>query len=331
MGSSAKPSLLGASPAFVAAFRERAGVGAELSFADFMDLALYHPTVGYYRQTRRRIGYGSETDFYTASTSGSIFGELMAAATVCLLNGQEPGEFTFVEIGAEPDAGILRDVSHPFGAYQTIPLGYPITLSGRLVVFSNELFDAQPFRRFVGQGGAWKELGVKLQGDRLEESVMSTPAPPGLPATVADGYHLDVPWRARKLMRQISSQPWQGLMVACDYGKSWAEICTAHPQGTARAYHRHQQSNNLLALPGAQDLTCHVCWDWLLEEVADQGFIAATIESQETFLVRHAGTFIRDAIARDATHLTQRKLALTQLIHPAHLGHKFQVLHGMRP
>jgi SAM-dependent MidA family methyltransferase len=295
-----------------------------------MALSLYHPAVGYYRHARQRIGYGGETDFYTATTSGNVFGELIAAGAVTLLHGQDPGKFTFVEIGAEPAASILRNVTHPFRENKIIPCGQPITLAGRLVVFSNELFDAQPFRRFVRLGGRWAEIGVALRGDTLIETQRAGPPPSGLPLEAPDGYHLDVPWAARELMRQIASQPWQGLILACDYGKSWAEISTTHPNGTARAYHRHQQHNDLLARPGEQDLTCHICWDWLSEELVAQGFGGDTLESQETFFVRHSGEYIQNLVAQDAIHLTRRKLALTQLIHPAHLGQKFQVLHALR-
>ena len=51
---------------------------------------------------------------------------------------------------------------------------------------------------------------------------------------------------------------------------------------------------------------------------------------QETFFVRHAGAFIAALTAAEATRLSQRKLALMQLLHPAHLGQKFQALHAVR-
>ena len=73
------PALL-PSPAFLAAFRRTAGTPAQLGFADFMRLALYDPEVGYYGAARRRVGRNAETDFYTASTSGAVFGELITAA-----------------------------------------------------------------------------------------------------------------------------------------------------------------------------------------------------------------------------------------------------------
>ena len=158
------------SPAFAAAFLARSGPAGVVTFADFMELALYHPELGYYRQARNRVGYGQGTDFYTASTSGAVFGEMVAASCVSLLGGEARArECAFVEIGAESEGGILAGITHPFASAQTIRVGDPIRLTGSCVVFSNELFDAQPVRRFVRRGASWNELGVILRENTLHE------------------------------------------------------------------------------------------------------------------------------------------------------------------
>lgn len=319
------------SPEFLALFRQRANAAGAMTFAEFMELALYDPQLGYYRRDRTRVGYGAGTDFYTASTSGEIFGEMIAAACVDLLGAEDPRSYTFVEIGAESDAGVLAGVNHPFGELRTVRVGGLIELSGRCVVFSNELFDAQPFHRYVARDGAWHELGVATQQDELHEIELPLArAPASLPPSPADGYVFDAPFASVQLLQQIARQSWTGLFAACDYGKSLRELAEGCPAGTARAYHRHRQSNDLLAQPGEQDLTCHVCWDWLVEALATAGFESPQVDSQEAFFVRHAGAMIAAATAAEAARLSQRKLALLQLLHPSHLGQKFQVLHALR-
>lgn len=297
-----------------------------MPFARFMELALYHATVGYYRRDRARVGYAPGTDFFTASTSGPIFGELVAAACVQLLGTRDPRAHTFVELGAEPGGGVLAGVSHPFAAVRTVHLGEPLALTGPCVVFSNELFDAQPCERHVCRRGRWWQLGVRLDGNRLLEVEL----PSTFEAPISEGYHFDQPLAAAKLAASIAEQPWTGLFLAFDYGKSLRELTEACPAGTARAYHRHTQSNDLLAHPGEQDLTCHVCWDWLIDALVRQDFPAPRLDSQEAFFVRHAADFIAATTAAEAARLSQRKLALLQLLHPAHLGQKFQVLHALR-
>jgi SAM-dependent MidA family methyltransferase len=209
-------------------------------------------------------------------------------------------------------------------------VGETAQLQGHCVVFSNELFDAQPLRRFVRRETAWKELGVNLSPDGLHEVELDEVCAPWLPSVAADGYLFDAPRASAELAEAIAAQPWDGLFVAFDYGKSFAELATAAPGGTARAYFQHKQSNELLARPGEQDLTGHVCWDWLAETLNKAGFAGTAVESQEAFFIHHAGPFLSQAMAAEASRLSPRKLALLQLLHPSHLGQKFQVLHGMR-
>lgn len=140
---------------FLEAFRSQAGPGRTLRFDRFVELALYHPELGYYRRQRQRVGTGPDTDFYTASHSAPVFGEIILAAIGQLLNGEDLSRYTFVEIGAEIPGGVLAGIAHPFGAARTVRVGELFAVEGRCVVFSNELFDAQPFRRFRVRG----ELG----------------------------------------------------------------------------------------------------------------------------------------------------------------------------
>ena len=320
------------SPAFLSVFREHAGPGGAMSFERFMDLALYDPAVGYYRAPGPRVGRAWGTDFLTAASVGPLFGSLVAAACASLLGGADPRDFTFVEIGPEGrDGGVLRDVAHPFGALRTIVLGEPPDIGGRCVVFSNELLDAQPCRRFRFRPGGWRELGVSVDGADLREVELG-PAPSGLadllPADAPVGAVFDAPLAAVALLERIASGPWTGLLVAADYGRTWPELAFECPEGTVRAYHRHRQSNDLLARPGRQDLTCHVCWDWLAAALGRRGFADPDVESQESFLVRHAGRALESAARADAPPAV--KGALMQLIHPAHMGMRFQVLHALR-
>lgn len=337
------------SPLFAAAFRDRArelaypkGGDNWLPFDEFMRLALYHPELGYYRRDKARVGRNAESDFYTATSSGPLFGELVCAACAKRLAGQNLRDFTFVEIGAEPGGGILKDVAHSFGAARELRLGDPLNLPAQgehLVVFSNELFDAQPVRRVVGRDGTWREIGVRLNDDGRFEQIeantadtrpLAIPSGRALPATAPEGYLLDLPLAAAALAQELAAQPWKGLFIACDYGKSWRELIEATPQGTTRAYRQHQQSNDLLAFPGEQDLTAHVCWDWLSDALGAHGFASPQLDSQEAFFVRHAGEFIGQLLAVEAARFSQRKMSLLQLIHPANLGQKFQVLHALR-
>ena len=156
---------MGSSQTFLEIFSTEPGATTGISFARYMELAMYHPTAGYYTRDFRRVGKDKAADFFTATTFSPVFGELVVAAAVKLLGDQPPGELIFVEIGAEPAGGALKNVAHPFAEYRTISFGQPITLPPRCVAFSNELFDAQPFHRVVHRNGTWRELGVAEEAD----------------------------------------------------------------------------------------------------------------------------------------------------------------------
>src|SRR5436853_5320368 len=54
---------------------ERIRTGGPISFAEFMDIALYHPELGYYARAAQRSGRAG--DFFTSVDVGAIFGELL--------------------------------------------------------------------------------------------------------------------------------------------------------------------------------------------------------------------------------------------------------------
>lgn len=320
-------------PAMLEALRRRAGGKPAIGFADFMEVALYEPGLGYYRKGKPRIGYAPEADFLTATTSGPVFGKLVVAACTGILGDDDPSAYEFVELGAENGAGILDGVSHPFRSTRLLGFGETLAIDGLAVVFSNELFDAQPCRRFRSRSGEWRELGVAVQGDVLKEVELEAASrlPDFLPAGAPEGYVIDAPLAAASLARAIAAQPWSGLFLALDYGKSWEAIAHDAPAGTARAYRRHSQVSDLLAHPGDQDLTCHVCWDWLKDALSHSGFADPCVESQESFFARRAGAFIEGFAAAEAGRVSRDKLSLMQLLHPAHMGQKFQALWALRP
>ena len=328
---------MGSSLTFLEVFSAEPGAATGVSFARYMELAMYHPTVGYYTRNFRRVGKDKQADFFTATTFSPVFGELVVAAAVKLLGDQSPGELTFVEIGAEPAGGALKDVAHPFAEYRTISFGQPITLPPRCVAFSNELFDAQPFHRVVYRRSGWRELGVALQDGHLREVELPEFSPEvaaaanRLPVRSVEDYHIDLPLRAEQILKPMVDQPWTGLFLAFDYGKSWRELAELIPFGTGRTYFRQKMGDDLLGRPGEQDLTCHICWDWLADVLQNRGFGEAVVESQEAFFTRHATAALAALTAAEAGRFSKRKQMLKQLLHPGNMGQKFQAMFALRP
>ena len=315
----------------LAALQEAADVNGFIPFDVFMEIALYHPAAGYYCREKPRVGLDQRADFFTASSLGPVFGELIIAACLHRLGDRNPADTKFVEFGAENGQSVLDGIDHPFAGLVTVQVGQKYELNGSCIVFSNELFDAQPCRRFVRRGDSWREIGVEIIENNPQEAERDAINPPDvLPPESPEGYHLDLPEKAAALAAEIGSHSWDGLFLAFDYGKSWREMSEATPQGTVRAYHNHQQSNDLLARVGEQDLTCHVCWDWIGESLQKHHFSIDPVASQEAFLVKNAAKTLARIMQEEAKHMSTRKSGLLQLLHPSALGQKFQVFSAWR-
>jgi len=70
-----------------------------ITFAEFMNLALYHPDYGYYGSGQ--VAIGAEGDFFTASSLGADFGELFAEQLAEMwLILDHPKPFQVIEMGA---------------------------------------------------------------------------------------------------------------------------------------------------------------------------------------------------------------------------------------
>lgn len=309
-----------------------------ISFAEFMEVALYEPDHGYYQRAKKRVGRGPGTDFTTSSALGRSFVHLLGTAISDLLP-EAPEKYHLVEIGAEEGGLPWEEGSVCWGGITRLGVNDPIELEGQLIVFSNELFDAQPFHRLVFRQGEWWEAKVGLGSEAMSfGEVWQRPAgawweewSPTLPAQSIEGYRLDLPTGASQLLRSILKSSWNGLFLMIDYGKTKDILYHETPAGTMRAYRRHQQEKNLLADPGEIDLTGHVCWDVLQEILVEHQFAVNAPLRQESFFVRHAASMIQQLMENPAAYgVDPERRQLQALLHPGHLGSAFQVLSAYR-
>jgi SAM-dependent MidA family methyltransferase len=210
-------------------------------------------------------------------------------------------------------------------------------VEGPVVIFANEWLDALPFHRLLFSNGEWREKGVfSPQKGQLKEVLLDTLSPAvsavaeRLPKTAPEGYQLDWPLAAENALTELMACEWSGLFLCFDYGKSWHTLLHDCPEGTARTYQNHVQGNDLLAAPGAQDITCDIIWDPLKSLLHSVCASEPVLESQEAFLVQRAQRAAARIVEASAGTFSEAKQSLMQLMHPAHMGQRFQVLWGLR-
>jgi SAM-dependent MidA family methyltransferase len=345
-----------------------------ISFASFMELALYCPETGYYETKKDNIG--RQGDFITSISSGRLFGQLLAfqfadwlAALPAAARGAD-ARLRLVEAGAH-DGQLARDILDwlqtnrpglldqmdyviiepsprrhawqqetlkPFAArVRWFPqLNHPALERCRGIIFSNELLDAFPVHRFGWDAAkkAWFEWGV-AQADsggnfcwaRMEPPIPALPGlcPAELEPVLPDQFILETSPAAEKWWREAAATLLQGRLLAIDYGHPADErFSPARPQGTLRAYRRHQLARDLLADPGRQDLTAHVDFGAIQAVGEAAGLRTETFSSQPQFLTR----ILRRAVTENLfTRLDPKQVRQFQtLTHPEHLGRAFRVL-----
>jgi SAM-dependent MidA family methyltransferase len=174
-----------------------------VTFAQFMDLALYHPQYGYY--ANRAVSIGPRGDFFTSPHLGPDFGELLAEQFVQMWEVMHrPVPFTLVEMGAGQGLlamDVLRHLTTRFPEFcqglryviveRAVPLiaaqqqqlqpfieigvsvcWQPLTdIALNSVVgclFSNELVDALPVHRVVVESGHLREIYVSVDAAGAE-------------------------------------------------------------------------------------------------------------------------------------------------------------------
>ncbi len=331
--------------------------GGWISFARFMELALYAPGLGYYVAGATKLG--GDGDFVTAPEISPLFGRTLARQIAELL---ERTDGNALELGAGSGA-MAADMLGELQTLDRLPRRYLIletspqlaerqrqtlqqrqpALKDRIewisaspenfdgVIIANEVLDALPvhlvawrkkglFERGVGwtDGFAWSER--ILQPGTLRSAAEAIGAE-------AD-YVSEISLVAPALVRSLSASLRKGALLLIDYGFGRREYY--HPQraqGTLMCHYRHRAHDEAFFLPGLQDLTAHVDFTAVAEAGIDVGLNILGYTTQAQFLINSGITGLLERHAGDAP---VARFALTagvqKLLSPAEMGELFKVI-----
>jgi SAM-dependent MidA family methyltransferase len=269
--------------------------GGPMTFARFMEIALYDPEAGYYAAGAG--GPGRERDFLTAPGSHPIFGWSIARRLEQVWSELgRPDRFVVREHGAGSGGlavGILDGLGRSGSAllqairYQPIEtseparrvlaaaiegaglaqyLDDPDDLPAPGAVIANELLDALPVHRVEGgPNGGLLERFVDLDPSGALTTVLGQPTTAGLAARLETeairlepGQPAEICLALDDWMRTAASPLERGLFLIIDYGHLARDLFAPARGSTLRAYHRHRVHDDPLVAIGRQDLTAHV-------------------------------------------------------------------------
>lgn len=268
-------------------------------FEEFMRYALHDPQRGYY--ARKISGVGGRGDFTTAPMLNDSLARAVAGWAAKAMRESDtrnlieigPGEgrlalgvlkslpwhlrlrtrLHLVETSAslrEKQRGLLgsrvRWHEHPSQALAAC--------GGNAVIYSNELVDAFPVRRFEKCADGWREIAVSFdESGKAAESLLS-PAPlpdsSGFREEFAIGQRIEVQEAYQKWLAGWLPGWKRGRMLTIDYGAEIGALYHRRPRGTVRAYLLQQriEGEGIYQNIGRQDLTADVNFTDLIDWTA---------------------------------------------------------------
>ncbi len=338
--------------------RDIAAQGGWISFARYMELALYAPGLGYYTAGAHKLGEAG--DFITAPELSPLFGrtvarqvaEIMAFSAPHILElGAGSGKLAadmlagLEQIGSLPDSYSILEVSADLRARQKILLlerlphlldrvrwldELPEKFSGAIV--ANEVLDALPVHlvdwrdsAITERGVAWGEHGFVWRERPIGDAELLGAAQK---INVPDDYVSEICLAARGLITSLAHLLENGAMLFIDYGFGAREFY--HPQrsrGTLMCHYRHHAHDDPFFLPGLQDITAHVNFSGIAECAVDAGMELMGYTTQAFFLINCGiPELLQDTSPENLRDYLPLSAQLQKLTSPAEMGELFKVI-----
>lgn len=339
---------------------EIAANGGHISFARYMELALFAPGLGYYAAGSRK--FGQQGDFVTAPEISALFSRSLARQAAAVLAHLADGEI--LEVGG--GSGVMAaDILAELEAVDALPARYSIlelsaelqqrqrdTLAARVphllsrvhwltalpaagfrgVVLANELLDALPVQCFCVEPDGVRERGVTWDGQRFQWQTVApgsaaltealTAVAAGLPA----GYCSEVNLAAGAWVSSIAALLERGVVLLIDYGFPRHEYY--HPQrstGTLMCHYRHRAHDDPFVYPGLQDITTHVDFTAIAEAAHAASLQVCGYNTQGLFLLANGITELAEQADNERQRI-QRVQQLRTLTMPTEMGEQFKVM-----
>ena len=325
----------------------------DLSFRDFVELALYHPQFGYYARQAR-----PEADYVTSPRLSPLFSAILGGLVHEFSSRIGDVVSTVVDVGCGDGSLILNmagegDQPHSlrwFGVDRSLErisdaarsnpsLHFVRTIEevahdGAHLVFANELFDALPFARLVQRDEHLHELWVTEREGELEWTEHEAPGPyddyfASRGIELRDGQFADISLEWQAYYRDLCRFVERGLIVVFDYGFLQDQLFHSRIRrfGTAASYRAHRVTRDLLAHPGEQDITAHINFTDLIRAGEEAGFTTLFFDRQAKFLLAlGAGEHPLLRETADSPEARERKEGARRLVLPDGIGEDIRVL-----
>jgi SAM-dependent MidA family methyltransferase len=289
-----------------------------LSFADYMQMALYEPGCGYYVSGAHKMGW-EEKDYFTSTDLSTVFALCMGRQLQRMWEQlKQPRSFVVLEQGAGRGhlAQGVRDWAEKESPDFYAALDYRLEdiragqdardiewhsasqkNSAPSVILSNELIDAFPVHLVEKHGERLYEIFVDIHDMQRGRLVETLTEPDnvvcedyldryGVPwRSYSDGWRAEINLDALRWMERAATLLRRGFLLTVDYGnKARALYTRERREGTLVCYYNHTINERPLTRPGQQDITAHVNFSALIEEGRRHGLRLNAFTTQKDWL-----------------------------------------------
>jgi SAM-dependent MidA family methyltransferase len=340
--------------------------GQVISFEKFMQLALYHPELGYYTSTLNKLG--AEGDFITSPEVSELFGRCLANYCEQVLSAMTHS--LLIEFGAGTGK-LAADILLELERRDSLPTAYwIIELSADLqqrqrdylqanvphllprvqwhsslpdeqvdaIVIANEVLDAMPVERFQvddaihGMGVTWSEQQQRFEsalmepGEALKTTIESVYQQYG--QNWPTGYTSEISLIQPAWIASIAASLKNGVVLLIDYGYGRPEYyLPQRNQGTLMCHYQHRAHGNPFTHIGQQDITAYVDFTHIAMAAVDQGMQLAGYTTQCGFLLENGlETMMPDAEQASVTDMLKFSQQVKTLTMPTEMGERFKVM-----
>ncbi|MBS0289013.1 MAG: SAM-dependent methyltransferase [Proteobacteria bacterium] len=335
-----------------------------LNFAEFMQIVLYAPGLGYYSAGSQK--FGKEGDFVTAPQISPLFSICLAKQCAKIL-----GTLTnpcILELGAG-DATMACDIIKTLSKMNLLPKNYFILevsadLKGRQqntlqaqcpdfferiiwldslpedpfngIILGNEVLDAMPVHLFkIAENNQILEAQIKLNNEKWQcEFKTATTSSlanavdliqESLEYPMTCGYTSEINLDLAPWLASVSKCLSHGVILFIDYGFSQQEYY--HPSrhmGTLMCHYRHHAHPDPLQFIGLQDITAHVDFTAVAKAGIDADLSLLGFTTQGAFLL--ANDLLTTNVPSDPLQQLKFSQQIQQLIQPHEMGELFKVI-----
>ncbi|HUQ78455.1 MAG TPA: SAM-dependent methyltransferase [Patescibacteria group bacterium] len=352
-------------PELVAALRSEIERDGPLTFARFMEIALYDPARGYYRGADARPGRAG--DFLTAPEAHPLFGRALARLALAVHAAiGAPGTFTIREHGAGTGAlaaplaaELLAAPNGPRAIRYVVAEVEPARVdavraavddAARVsvdpddgapidgLVVANEVLDALPTHRVVQRGDELREVLVGVEAGGRFFDIEAPPTTPALAArlaaetiTLIDGQRAEICVTVDGWVERAAAGLGHGVLLVIDYGDPATALYDPRRRaaGTLATYLGHQAGDDPYRSIGRQDLTAHVDITAVERAAAGAGLSALGSTTQAALLsgLGSGELLVAEQTRPGATLQTylEARSALVRMIDPGAMG-RFRAL-----